>query len=317
MSKVAKQKASLELTARIIANLSKNVTHSLIRAESEIRNCSGVIICSGVGKSAFVAAKFSSSLRSIGVRSSFIHGSDAMHGDLGFLNPEDIVLIVSKSGRTEELRTIHRTAMQIGCKTISVLGEDESFLASASTVFVHASAPKEADKLGVLPTNSSLAAQACLDLLAAEIADGSSITESVFSKNHPGGSLGLSTQRLVTDNMISKKQVGKAPVGSEMRRIASILTEFPVGIAIITDHDDHPIGIITDGDVRRALLNPGFNSDLPVDIFMNTKPLFLESTDSVRQARAKLIERSPSPVFVAPIRKEGEIIGITNIHLLS
>lgn len=299
-----------------LQNLTGVASGPIAEAAELVLQCAGIVVCVGVGKSGFVAAKAASSLRSIGIRSVFLNGSEALHGDLGILSREDLIVLVSKSGLTDEIRLFQKTAATLGCKTIALLTEDRGNLQSEVDLVIPVKIEAELDHLGILPTNSSLLSMACLDALVATVANEMGLEEKSFARNHPSGAIGEDTSLTVSDVMIHESRVGKALESDTILAAAKLLTEFPTGVLIVTQRHSQVEGIITDGDLRRALTQPDFSILSKIGQHMTKSPLVIGANDSLRLAREKLTSRNPTPVSVAPVMNDLKLVGVVSLQLL-
>jgi len=308
----------LLLEAQSILDAVPTVAPQIVDAAKALVLTTGTVVCSGVGKSGFVANKFSSVLRSVGIPSLFLQATEALHGDLGFLRPNDSLVLVSKSARTSELQILHQRAKELGCKTIGVFSSRTAPLSAEVDYFINAHTDSEADQLGLLPTASSTLALASLDALASQMASLTGYTEQIFARNHPGGSLGRETSISVSDTMVQVDLVGRVSPTEDLSQAAAQLTKYPHGLVLVEEaRGGEVLGVLTDGDLRRAIQVPGFSSSSLVRDFMTTTPLFVEAHDSIRIARDKLESHNPLPVFVAPVLRCGEVVGLITLHLIS
>lgn len=306
---------ALELMARQVLALKGSIAE--IESISDvIASTSGVVVVTGIGKSGHVGAKFASSLRSISVRSIFLHPSEAQHGDMGFLAPRDLLLTVTSSGETEELVPVIEQAKSLGVATAAVLSRKHSRISNLVTHKVVAEFERELDPLALLPTSSSTTSLIALDLILCLVASKLDYSEPKFAINHPGGNLGFSTTRNVESVMAHLDNCGIVGQGQNFAEVADVMTNYPHGLVVVLDHEGEFLGVVTDGDLRRAMLEPNFSPDDTIANVVTKSPLSVESSDSVHYARLKLESHRPMPVGVAPVFRLGKLAGIVNLHHL-
>lgn len=277
----------------------------------------GVIVVTGVGKSSYVAAKFSSSLRSVSVRSIFVHPSEAHHGDMGFLAPGDVLVTVSSSGETKEIVPIIHRAKALSLTTIAILNRERSLISSLVDFPVVAKLERELDPLGILPTSSSVTCSVVLDIILCLVATQARYSEMKFASNHPGGSLGVTTTMTVEQVMEKLDSCALVRRGQDVSEVAEVMTKYPHGLAIVLDGADKFVGVVTDGDLRRGMLKTNFSPEDRIDNFISFSPVSCEYSESLHSARLKLESHKPLPVGAAPVFREGEVVGIVNLHHLN
>ncbi len=244
-------KEVLDIEAAAIKNLKSRIDDNFKHAVNLVLKTKGRAIVSGMGKTGIIAQKLSATLASTGTPSLFLHTAEAIHGDLGKVTPEDVVIILSNSGSTEEMRKLLPLLKKIGCKIIALTGNTKSVLAKYSDVVLDVSVKKEACPLGLAPTASTTAVLAMSDALAICLLELKGFKEKDFAFFHPGGALGLRLLLKVADIM----RTGKAnPIVKEDEKVSAVLlkiTSARAGSATVVDKSGKLTGIFTDGDLRR------------------------------------------------------------------
>ena len=220
-------------------------------AVNMIMNCPSRLIITGIGKSGIIGQKISASLNSTGTPSFFLHPVEAMHGDLGIVDTNDIVLAISYSGETTELTLLMSTLQKRGVKTIALTGNPESTLSSWANITLKAAVPREACPLGLAPTASTTAALALGDALAVALLDRKEFAASDFRRNHPGGSLGERLKTRVSEVMLTGDQIPMVHPEDDFTATITTLNNKNLGAVLVCDNDQQVQGIITDGDIRR------------------------------------------------------------------
>lgn len=243
----------LEIEAGAVRCLKTRIGKDFERAVNLMFRCKGRAVVSGMGKTGIIAQKFSATLASTGTPSLFLHTAEAIHGDLGKVTSDDVVIILSNSGSTDEMKKLLPLLKKLGSRIISLTGNTDSVLAKYSDVVLDVSVKKEACPLGLAPTSSTTASLAMADALAICLLELKGFKEKDFAFFHPGGALGRSLLLKVED--IMRKGVSN-PIVSEDKRVREVLlkiTQARAGSATVVDKKGRLSGIFTDGDLRRHL----------------------------------------------------------------
>lgn len=243
----------LEIEASAIRDLKSRINGNFKQAINLILKTKGRVVVSGMGKTGIIAQKFSATLASTGTPSLFLHTAEAIHGDLGKVTFSDVVVILSNSGSTEEMRKLLPILKKIGCKVIALTGNTKSILGKYSDVVLNVSVRKEACPLGLAPTASTTASLAMSDALAVCLLELKGFKEKDFAFFHPGGALGRRLLLTVSDIMRTGKD---NPIVKEKEKVSDVLlkiTQSRAGSATVVDKFGKLTGIFTDGDLRRNL----------------------------------------------------------------
>jgi len=243
----------LETEARAINALTARLGDSFVAAVSLILGCTGRVVVSGIGKSGHVARKLAATLASTGTPAFFVHPAEAGHGDFGMIAPDDVVIMLSNSGETEELLLLIPHLKREGVAMIALTGDAKSSLARATDVHLDAAVDAEACPLGLAPTASTTAALALGDALALALLDARGFSIDDFARSHPGGSLGRRLLTRVSDVMRTGDAV---PTVRPSATIADAIVEMSgkgMGMTIVADDAHAVVGIFTDGDLRRFI----------------------------------------------------------------
>ena len=253
MNTIKRAREVFDIEAAAIKNLKPRIGVEFLKALNLLLKTKGRVVVSGMGKTGIIAQKFSATLASTGTPSLFLHSAEAVHGDLGKVTSDDIVVIISNSGTSEELKQLLPLLKKIGSKIIALTGNIQSILAKYSDVVLDISVKKEACPLGLAPTASTTATLAMTDALAVCLLELKGFQEKDFAFFHPGGLLGKKLLLKVEDIM----RTGKAnPVVNEEKSVSAVLlkiTEARAGSATVVDNRGKLKGIFTDGDLRRHL----------------------------------------------------------------
>jgi arabinose-5-phosphate isomerase len=271
------------------------------------------VVTMGVGKSGFIARKIAATMSSTGTKAIFINPAEAVHGDIGIVSKGDIVIAISKSGKSQEILNIIPTLRGIGIsRLVSIVADKESPLAKESSAVLLTPVEEELDKYNIVPTSSTTAALVMGDALAIAIMHGLNFTNQDFSKFHPGGSLGRGLSVKVSDLAIKDIRPFYQIAGIE--GILEEMNRKPVGGVVVVDENKCVIGIITEADVRRAVLNVCNIKEIKAFEIMSKMPVTVNFTDTARYA-LDLMEKRDSQISLLPVVDDNnKFQGILRLH---
>ncbi len=284
---------------------------AFVEAVKLIWQAKGRVVVTGIGKSGLIGRKIVATLASTGTPSFFLHPAEALHGDLGMVVPEDILLAISNSGETEEVNKLLPSLKRRGVKIVAFTGNLHSTLAKEADVVVDVGVPREACPLGVAPTASTTATLAMGDALAMVLAKLRDIKLEDFRRNHPGGSLGERLKVQVSQIMLRGKALPLVRLGEKMTEVLFEINRKGLGCALVLDNNDFLCGIVTDGDLRRALLKYGDFRDLPVEKVMTRNPKTIPPQALAAEA---LYVMEKNLITVLPVVAENKVLGIIHLH---
>lgn len=275
----------------------------------------GRLIISGIGKSGIIGRKIVATLNSTGTRALFLHPVEAMHGDLGQVSPDDIFLALSYSGETDELNILLPSIRHLGCTTIAFTGNPtDSTLARSSDIIIDVSVPKEACPMGLAPTTSTTAMLAMGDALAVVLINKQKFKASDFKKFHPGGHLGQQLAARIGDLMLTKDNVPMVGKKTPMTHALERIDAGGLGGVLITTKAGELLGIITDGDIRRAIVQKKKLVDLFVEDIMTADP---RTASPNEPAYDVLYLMESNQITLLPIvDKRRYIVGIVHLHTI-
>lgn len=306
-------KRVLEVEARAISELIHRLNHEFVKAVEAILRSEGKVVVTGVGKSGIIARKIASTLSSTGTPALFLHPTEALHGELGLLEPEDVVIAVSKSGETDELLQILPVIKRQGNLLIAFTGNLRSSLAKAADVVIDVSVREEACPLGLAPTASTTAALAMGDALAVALLQSRGFREEDFARIHPRGSLGKRLLLRVRDLMHTGEEFPKVHEGASMREVLVEMTSKRLGVTGVMDGGGKLVGVITDGDLRRALEKfPDLLERQARDV-MTCNPKGIEADALAVEALRKMEQFAITSLFV--FERSGDEVPVGIIHL--
>ena len=300
-----------EIESKEIANLSKRLTDDFEKAINAILQSSGKLIVSGMGKSGIIGKKIAATLASTGTPSFFLHPGEAYHGDLGMIEENDIVLLISNSGETDEvLKLIPFLKYQKNC-TISMSGNDDSTLAKNTNYHLNIAVDKEACPLFLAPTSSTTATLVMGDALAVTLMKLRDFKEENFAKFHPGGSLG---RRLLTTvgDVMKKKNLPIISSQATIKEVIQRISEGKLGLVVIIDNNKI-IGIITDGDIRRTMESREkdfFN--LKAEDLMSNHPKLIYESDKLISASNIMSQHKINSLLV--VNESNDLVGVVQVY---
>lgn len=282
------------------------------KAVEVIHNCKGRIIVVGMGKSGIIGRKIAATLASIGAPAFFLHPSEAVHGDLGIVTKEDVVIMISKSGETDEIRALLPSFKLLNIPTIGIVGEMESTLGKTCDIKLNASVNREADPNDLAPTTSTTVALGIGDALAMVILKLKQLRPEDFALFHPSGSLGKRLTIRVEDLMRKNKDTPKVSPHTTIKNTLFEFTKTRLGIAAITDEHDNLLGVFTDGDLRRLIEKGGDCLDMEISNVMKANPKTISKQELAFNALKKMETFQITALIV--VDKNNKIEGIINIY---
>ncbi len=305
-------KRVMEIEAQALLALRNRIGDSFVAAVEMIFNCAGRLVVTGVGKSGLIARKIVATMNSTGTPALFLHPVDALHGDLGMVRAEDVTLILSKSGNTEEIKNILPVLSRIGVRIISIVGNADSLLAGSSDIALDGSVEEEACPYDLAPTASTTAALAWGDALAIALLERRGFTAEHFALYHPAGSLGRRLLLRVSHIMSQGDSVPVVRRDVPLKEAIFEITSKRFGATCVVDEKGALLGIITDGDLRRLLeKQPDITSLLAVDAMtLNPKTIF--SNALAAQALEVMEQYKITQLIIVDAMKTP--IGIVHLH---
>ena len=306
-------KQTIDLQSDSIKNLNKYLNVDFVNCIQLILNSNGRVIVSGIGKSAIIAQKIVATFNSTGTPSIFMHAADAIHGDLGLIQMNDIVICISKSGNTPEIKAlVPFIKANDSNKLIAITGDTNSFLATSSDFVLNSSVEKEACPNNLAPTTSTTAQLVIGDAIAVTLLKLRGFDSKDFAKYHPGGSLGKKLYLRVKD-LIDTKNKPAIDLNANIGLVIVEMSEKMLGAVVVLNNLDKIMGIITDGDLRRQLVKSLDISEIKAEEIMTKKPLVINSNMMAVDALKLMKSKKISHLIVEENNKYHGIIHIQNI----
>ena len=306
---LASAKRTILSESEAIKGLADFIDDNFAEAIRIIFNSKGRLVVTGIGKSAIIAQKIVATMNSTGTPAMFLHASEAIHGDLGMVQPGDVVVCISKSGNSPEIKVLVPILQRFGNTLIAITGNITSFLAKGSNFILNTTVKAECDPINLAPTNSTTAQLVMGDALAVCLMEMRDFTATDFAKYHPGGALGKKLLLRVGDMLDTSHKPEVAPDSSIKEAIFEI-SEKRLGVTAVVENNKI-IGIITDGDIRRMLSDRDSIAGLTAKDIMTKNPKVIKSTDMVVDALNILEDFSITQLIVA----DNEVYkGVIHVH---
>ncbi len=310
MHSIKRAKEVFEIESQAIQNLSEQLDKNFEQAVEAILNAKGKLIVLGMGKSGIIGKKIAATMASTGTPSFFLHPGEAYHGDLGMIEPSDTVLLISNSGETDEVLRLIPFLKSQGNTTIAMSGNPNSTLAKNATYHLNIAVKEEACPLQLAPTASTTATLVMGDALAITLMEQRGFQESDFAQFHPGGSLG---RRLLTkvEDVMRKENLPLAHSDTGIKELIQKISSGRLGLVVVME-DEKVVGIITDGDIRRAMESSSEQFFLlkAVDI-MTKEPQSIEASSKLTAAQKLMTQAKVNSLLVV---KNEQLVGIVQIY---
>lgn len=309
---VRQAKEVLRIEAESITQLIPKLNHNFSRAVDLIYRSKGRVIVTGIGKSGLIGRKIVATMTSTGTPAIFLHPVEGLHGDLGIVTKDDVMIAISNSGETSELNLIIESIRRIGVPLIALTGRSDSTLSRCSDVFIDVGVEREACPFNLAPTSSSTASLAMGDALAIALVEKRNFNERDFYRFHPGGNLGARLRAKVRDVMIRGKDIPCVSMGTPFLDAVEAIDEKNKGFVLIADRDNRLQGILTDGDVRRLIRSGREFVNTSVDRHMSHNPKTI-SEDTFIAETIEFMQRDEITTLVV-INEDRVIQGYVHLH---
>ena len=305
---------TLNIEADTLLKASKKIGNEFDKAVEMILGCKGKLVISGVGKSGLIGAKMAATFASTGTPSFFLHPTEALHGDLGMIGKDDVVVAISYSGESEELSSILPHIKRFGTPLIGMTRDENSTLGKYSDLLIKVEVEKEACPLNIAPTSSTTLTLALGDALAVCLMKARDFKKSDFASFHPGGALGKQLFVKVK-NLMRSDSLPIITQDAQVKDAILTISEGRLGTALITDDAGKLIALMSDGDVRRALLSDNFSLNDNVLKYATKEPLSIDDEEMLASDALVLIEANKIQLLVIT-DKSKKIKGVLHIHTL-
>lgn len=310
MNIIQKGKEVIALEYEAIRGLADVVNEDFEKAVQLIHNSKGRLVITGIGKSAIIAQKIVATMNSTGTPALYMHAADAIHGDLGMILEDDVVMIISKSGESGEIKALVPLVKNFGNPIIALCGAAHSYLATNAHLFLNTTVSKEACPNNLAPTTSTTAQMVMGDALSVCLLELKGFSSSDFAKFHPGGALGKRLYLTVND-LMRNNEVPKVAPDADIRSIIIEISGKRLGATAVIDEHNILLGIITDGDLRRMLEKATDVSNANAQKIMTTQPKQIDR-DSLAVNALQIMKTNN--ISQLPVLQEGQYVGMIHIH---
>jgi arabinose-5-phosphate isomerase len=311
-SSIGHARKVLKIEAESILNLIPRLNDQFSKAVDLIFRSKGRVIVTGIGKSGLIGKKNVATLTSTGTPALFLHPDEGMHGDLGIVTKEDVVLALSNSGETEELNALISRVRETGVPVVAFTGKPSSTLSHLSNLVLNVAVEREACPFGLAPTSSTTATLAMGDALTVALIEKRKFSEKDFFKFHPGGTLGLRLMTKVGDAMISGNQIPHVFAGVPALKAVEEMDGKNIGFVLITDKRNRLMGILTDGDVRRCVKKGIIFSEKRVDDLMTKSPKTIDAKTSLAETIERMEKDEITTLVVTD--EKNRLMGYIHLH---
>lgn len=301
---------TIELETNAISGLKLFINAGFVQAVKAVANSKGRLIVSGIGKSAIIAQKIVATLNSTGTPSVFMHAADAIHGDLGMIQTDDVVMVISKSGNSPEIKVLAPLVKNFGNTLIGMVGNTESFLAGNCDIVLNTTVEQEACPINLAPTSSTTAQMVMGDALAVCLMELKEFNSSDFAKYHPGGALGKKLY-LRVEEMAAQNAKPKVLPTATIKEVIIEMTAKRLGAAVVVNEAENIVGIITDGDLRRMLEKTNSFEKLHASDIMSSHPKTIDADLLAVYAMEEMRRHDVSQLVVT---NNGVYAGIIHLH---
>ena len=311
---LAAARAAVEIEAASLARAASRLDGELIRAVELILAHPGKVVVTGIGKSGHIARKIVATLSSTGTAAVFLHPAEAVHGDLGIYTPGDPTVLISKNGSSTELLALVPLLRDFQSPLIGILGNAASPLAEKVDVYLDASVEREADPNNLAPTASAVTALALGHALAIALMRARNFTPEEFGRFHPGGQLGRNLRLSVREAMHTGDAVARVAPQSSVKEVIIAMTRCPLGAACVLEADGALAGLITDGDLRRALTTHDDIRHLSAADLMTRQPVSIGPDARVGDALERMEQRNSQISVLPVVDSGGRWLGLIRLH---
>ena len=305
-------KEVLKIEAQAILDLMERIGPEFEKAVQMILEAKGRVILTGIGKSGLVGRKIVSTLNSTGTPSLFLHPTEAIHGDLGMVTGDDVILAISNSGQTAEIKNILPILKKMGAKIICFTGCLDSPMAMESDVVIDVGVEREACPMGLAPTSSTTATLAMGDALAVVLINCRHFDKKDFRRFHPGGSLGERLSIRVREVMLTDDHIPMVVMGSKVKYAIKEMNSKRIGATIVVDRDKKLVGMITDGDLRRVLTKRENISNLKVEEIMSPSPKTINEDQMAAEAMGLMELYGITHLCI--VNRQKKVKGVVHLH---
>lgn len=304
----------LDIEIEGLQSVRANLTSNFARAVEVIASSNAHVYITGAGKSGIIATKIAATLRSTGTPATYLHPSEALHGDVGMVGKNDVILSIGKSGETSELISLLRILKKSGTTIISITSNSESSMAALSDIVLDLKIDREACPLNLAPTTSTTAALAVGDAIAVTLMKMKGLSETDFARLHPGGQLGRRLLLTVEDVMRKGPDNPVIPVHQSVKEMLARITSFRVGAINIVNERNELVGLVSDYDIRKVLESEQNIFSLRITDIMNPRPAVILGTEKAVRALEIMRDRNKPTAILPVVDDNKHAVGMVHLH---
>jgi arabinose-5-phosphate isomerase len=304
----------IDIEMKGLSLLREQIDSSVKSAVEIIFNCSGKVILTGMGKSGLVAKKIASTMSSVGTPAIFMHPAEGMHGDLGIIGADDVVIAIGKSGESTELNGVLPSVKNVGAKIIGVMGEADSTLARYSDIIINIGNIEEACPFNMAPTTSSTVTMVLGDAMAVALMKMRGFDLADYALLHPGGQIGKRLTMMVSDIMLKGSNNPIVNISDSVKNCISEISRKLAGAVSVVDNDGALMGLVTDYDIRKHLEKEENIFSMKIEEIMNSKPVFIYDDEKAFSALKIMQERERPITILSVLNRKNLVVGMLRMH---
>ena len=304
----------IDIEMKGLSLLREQIDSSVKSAVEIIFNCSGKVILTGMGKSGLVAKKIASTMSSVGTPAIFMHPAEGMHGDLGIIGADDVVIAIGKSGESTELNGVLPSVKNVGAKIIGVMGEADSTLAKYSDIIINIGNIEEACPFNMAPTTSSTVTMVLGDAMAVALMKMRGFDLADYALLHPGGQIGKRLTMMVSDIMLQGSNNPIINISDSVKNCISEISRKLAGAVSVVDNEGMLMGLVTDYDIRTHLEKEENIFSMKIEEIMNSNPVFIYDDEKAFSALKIMQERERPITILSVLNRKNLVVGMLRMH---
>ena len=302
-----------EIEIEALQSVMRSISPAFVHAVETIARCRGRVIVTGIGKSGIIANKIAATLTSTGTPAIYVHAGEALHGDIGIISPNDVMIAIGKSGESGELTTLLPIVRKIGAKIIAITASAQSRMAKSSDIVLELTIPREACPLNLAPTSSTTASLVLGDAIAVALMKLKNVSPADYARTHPGGQLGRRLLLQVSDIMRTGSRNPVVRINDTVTHMLALITEGQAGAISVVGPNKTLAGLVSDYDVRKVLERGDAIFDLKISDIMNPKPMFAFEDQMATEALDMMRSRKKPTNILPVLNRDNKLVGMVHI----
>ena len=302
-----------EIEIEALQSVMRSISPEFVHAVETIARCRGRVIVTGIGKSGIIANKIAATLTSTGTPAIYVHAGEALHGDIGIISPNDVMIAIGKSGESGELTTLLPIVRKIGAKIIAITASAQSRMAKSSDIVLELTIPREACPLNLAPTSSTTASLVLGDAIAVALMKLKNVSPADYARTHPGGQLGRRLLLQVSDIMRTGSRNPVVRINDTVTHMLALITEGQAGAISVVGPNKRLAGLVSDYDVRKVLERGDAIFGLKISDIMNPKPMFAFEDQMATEALDMMRSRKKPTNILPVLNRDNKLVGMVHI----